>query len=250
MFANFPKVFLVIPCYNEEKRLQIEAFATVLAEWNWLELCFVDDGSSDGTAELIKTNLSQHTGVHLITNPSNIGKAGSVRAGINYGLKESNAELFGYWDADLATPFSELTGMVDKFSTNPQAMLVMGSRIKTLGKNISRKRSRHYIGRVFATLACTILQVAIYDTQCGAKLFTREFAEITFAAPLSTGWCFDIELLIRLQQHFKDPKVIYKLVVEQPLNTWVDIEGSKIRTSHFIGIARDMFRLFILSRFN
>ncbi len=244
---NANNLWLVIPCYNEESRLQINNFTDAVSKFSWLNLCFVDDGSTDKTLNILN-KMNNFDRINIISNPQNMGKAESVRAGILRGIDATNYNLFGYWDADLATPFSELEPMYNQLLLENKIMLIMGARIKILGNNIIRKKTRHYLGRFFATLACIILDVAIYDTQCGAKIFTSEFAEICFKDKLISNWCFDIELLIRLQEHYNNKKILEKKVIEYPLNTWVDVEGSKIKLSHFYRIGKDLVKLLIMNR--
>ena len=241
-------LWLVIPCYNEESRLQIRKFTDAVSKFSWLNLCFVDDGSNDKTLEILD-GIKGFDRINIISNPQNMGKAESVRAGILHGINTTNYNLFGYWDADLATPFTELEPMYNQILLKNEIMLVMGARVKILGKDIIRKKTRHYLGRFFATLACIILDVAIYDTQCGAKIFTREFAKIGCTDKLITNWCFDIELLIRLQKYYDSKKIIEKKVIEYPLNTWIDVDGSKIKLSHFYRIGKDLLKLLIMNRF-
>jgi hypothetical protein len=112
---------------------------------------------------------------------ANGGKADAVRQGVLHAVRTGSSALIGYWDADLSTPLEELQGMLAVFERQPAARLVMGSRVRRLGSNIRRRAVRRLLGRIFSALASQILDLPIYDSQCGAKLFRREIAETVFA---------------------------------------------------------------------
>ena len=111
----------------------------------------------------------------------NQGKAEAVRQGIKTLLKTHKLKFVGYWDADLATPLSTILEFIEKFQSSRALVAVCGSRILRLGASIQRLVFRHYLGRVFATVASNILNILVYDTQCGAKLFRTEHAELIFS---------------------------------------------------------------------
>ncbi len=243
------KVWLVVPCYNEEKRLDVEAFSEALHTYDWLRLCFVNDCSSDATLEVLdRINDSAGERVCVISNKENSGKAESVRAGILQGLQSSECEIFGFWDADLATPFPELEVMYTQLTADQNIVGVIASRVSMLGRKICRHSSRHYFGRFFATFASIILQVPVYDTQCGAKIFRRSFVSVVFNDKFRTGWCFDIEILLRYKFASAQSDILEKSIAEYPLREWVDVDGSKVKFSHLFSVALDMLRLFVSSR--
>ena len=103
----------------------------------------------------------------------------------------------GYWDADLATPLSKIPEFIGKFQSSRALVAVCASRILRLGASVHRSVFRHYFGRVFAMVASNILNILIYDTQCGAKLFRTEHAELIFYEHFISRWVFDVELFAR-----------------------------------------------------
>ena len=101
--------------------------------------------------------------------PVNVGKAEAVRTGLLRCLADG-AEITGYFDADLATPPEEMIRLVRTLQER-EATVALAARVALLGTRIERSHLRHYLGRVFATIASLILRIRVYDTQCGAKAF-------------------------------------------------------------------------------
>ena len=160
--------------------------------------CFVDDGSTDGTKNIlddfVKKNPERAQAVFLHYNQ---GKAEAVRQGITSLLKTQKFQFVGNWDADLATPLSTIPEFIEKFQSSRALVAVSGSRILRLGSSIHRSVFRHYFGRVFAMVASNILNILVYDTQCGAKLFRTEHAGLIFSEHFISRWFFDVELFAR-----------------------------------------------------
>jgi dolichyl-phosphate beta-glucosyltransferase len=233
---------LVIPCYNEAARLDIDAFTTFARTRPDVELLFVDDGSTDGTAAILRDLAATSNGrIHATMLPRNVGKAGAVYHGIATALRQQ-PELIGYWDSDLATPLAALDEFIDVLDANPQIDIVMGARVKLLGRQVDRRALRHYAGRVFATAAALALGVEVYDTQCGAKIFrvTAAVKQI-FATPFRSRWVFDVELLARYTTAAGGDAAVR--IYELPLKTWTDVAGSKVRAWHILRATWDMVRI-------
>ena len=236
-------VCLVIPCYNEARRLPTREILDFLTTNPWLTVCLVDDGSSDGTREVLKAlNRERPDRVMVLPVEVNGGKAEAVRQGVLHVSRASRSELIGYWDADLSTPLSELAGMISVFEHQPASRFVMGSRVRRLGSKIKRRAIRRYLGRVFSTLASVILDLPIYDSQCGAKLFRRELAEVLFAERFMTRWLFDVEILARLIGQFGQEEV-RRTTVEVPLSAWREVGGSKLRVAHMLEAPFELLKI-------
>jgi glycosyltransferase involved in cell wall biosynthesis len=228
------RIGVVVPCFNEAKRLSFERFRAELDSMPPLEFIFVDDGSTDATAELLSSfRASLGERVHVLGLAHNAGKAEAVRRGVMYAL-DAEFELIGYWDADLATPLRYI-GLFAKLLENSDTMIVVGSRVQLLGRHVERAPLRHYLGRGFASLAALVLDLPIYDTQCGAKLFrSSDVMRAAFGRPFSLNWAFDVELLLRLleQQTQGQPIDLRRQCIEYPLEEWIDRGGSKLRANH------------------
>ena len=238
---------IIIPCYNEESRLDVDGFRSFIASSHDIRFLFVNDGSTDTTPQVLEGLKSfDPTKFAVLNLPQNRGKAEAVRQGI-LAAAESHSNYVGFWDADLATPLDTIPQFMDLAESRPELQIVIGSRVKLLGRKIERRRSRHYIGRVFATVVSTILDLEVYDTQCGAKLF-RASPEMysLFKQPFSSRWIFDVEILARLIQarrgnQFPQPE---QVIYEFPLLEWRDVPGSKLGYGDFILAGWELARIY------
>jgi dolichyl-phosphate beta-glucosyltransferase len=221
----------VVPCYNEAARLEVPRFLEFAGASRDVGLLFVDDGSTDRTSEVL-TGLVREVPhrIRAIRLGENQGKAGAVRAGMLVALA-GEPVFVGFWDADLATPLPAVERFVTALDAHPELVGAIGARVRLLGTSIERSAVRHYLGRVFATCASIVLRLAVYDTQCGAKLFRNgPLLRAAIGMPFRSRWAFDVELLARLQQAAlrRGPRSADDLVIELPLEEWHDVRGSKL----------------------
>lgn len=241
-----PRVLLVVPCFNEERRLAAHAYRAFAARHPDVGFLFVDDGSQDGTAKVLDAMCGElGGGSEVLRLARNSGKAEAVRLGILHALERS-PEHVGYWDADLATPLDELPNLMAALDAHPDAVLASGARVRLLGTAIERLPARHYLGRLFATAASLLLRAPVYDTQCGAKLFrTRAGIRELFREPFSTDWLFDLEILARLKRLGGTPTDLGRVVREVPLRSWQDVAGSKLRARDYLRVGPDLLRIYL-----
>lgn len=232
---------VVIPCYNERDRLDIDALADFLSMEPAFDLLLVDDGSRDDTAGLLREFAAACPDrVEALILSPNGGKAEAVRRGMLQALER--AQIVGFLDADLATPLDQLPILHDVLIKRPAVDWVFGSRVKLMGRTIDRRLRRHLLGRAFATAVSITLQLPVYDTQCGAKLFrvTPDLADV-LDAPFHSRWIFDVELIERLIANAggsREPA--RRRIVEVPLDRWTDIPGSKVSAGAFVLAAREL----------
>lgn len=220
---------VVVPCYDEAPRFDVDAFVGLAAKVD--RLILVDDGSTDGTLQLLgEVAQLAGDGVTVLRLARNGGKAEAVRAGMNAAL-DAGAEVVAYFDADLATPVDELLRLIEALVADAARSVVLASRVGLLGHAIERRMTRHYLGRLYATAASVTLGVPVYDTQCGAKVFRDAPAlRAALADPFPDQWAFDVELLARLLHPAGGvAPLAADEIVEVPLRAWRDVAGSKVR---------------------
>ncbi|MBN1653986.1 MAG: glycosyltransferase [Deltaproteobacteria bacterium] len=243
-----PKTIVVVPCFNEAHRLQVQTFQAFCEAYSTVRFVFVNDGSTDATLDLLRALQEKDPFRFLLVDQQpNQGKAAAVRSGMLEAFREK-PHYAGYWDADLATPLDEIPRFVELLEERAECEVVFGSRVKLLGRSIRRNPVRHYLGRVFATVVSASLKLPIYDTQCGAKMF-RVSPEIErlFGEPFCAGWIFDVEIIARLIQARRGTDLAQpdRAIYEYPLNQWHDIVGSKVRASDFL---RAIFEIGLIYR--
>jgi glycosyltransferase involved in cell wall biosynthesis len=239
-------VSLIVPCHNEARRLNTDSFRGFLEAESATRILFVDDGSHDETYHVLERICSGYEPrAGILRCQQNRGKAEAVRHGVTYALENWRTKMIGYWDADLATPLASVSRFRRVLEEQPDLDMVFGSRVKLLGRHIERRAVRHYLGRVFATAVSVMLKLPIYDTQCGAKLFrvNPEFTRV-FSSPFLSKWVFDVEILARYLQFYSgDTKRLERAIYEYPLETWIDMAGSKVRPKDFVTALIDVARI-------
>jgi dolichyl-phosphate beta-glucosyltransferase len=261
---------LVVPCYNEELRLPEDEYVGWLAGAAGpanVRLLFVDDGSRDGTVRVLRRicDAAPAGRASVLTLGANQGKAEAVRRGLLQAIAEGGADdLVGFWDSDLATPLEAAPHLAAVLHGNARLQMVFAARVALLGRQIQRSPIRHYLGRVFATLASLSLDLAIYDTQCGAKVF-RVSPELrtVVATPFLTRWVFDCEMLARYAALLAgrgapsgaseaptsgryaepSPHTLDGIIYEFPLEKWVDVAGSKVKPWDILRMAAGLVRI-------
>jgi dolichyl-phosphate beta-glucosyltransferase len=235
------KLLLVIPFYNEAGRMAAADYAVAFRQYPNYDFLLVNDCSTDATASILDDFAKANVNVSVKHLAVNSGKAGAIRQAV-LAAAPHNYTYIGYIDADLATPIEEIAKMKAFADQAPAYHFIMGSRIKKMGSTITRYASRHYFGRVFATIVSTfILKTPVYDSQCGAKIIRKDLAVKLFEEPFITRWLFDIELLLRYR---KMEEGYAGGVYEYSLATWTEKGGSKISVSDLLGFPLQLIKIY------
>ncbi len=190
MPQNNPYLSIIIPAYNEEKRIgdSLDKILKFLAGFDYtFEIIVVDDGSSDGTSDIVN---KYGNNIHLISQPGNMGKGAAVRAG----MLAAKGELRVFSDADLSTPIHELNKVIPII--NEGYDIFIGSRALDYSSIKEHQPFyREFMGKTFNKIVQALVIKGIKDTQCGFKAFTKEASETVFRQAKIDGFGFDVEIL-------------------------------------------------------
>jgi CheY-like chemotaxis protein len=220
-------VGVVIPCYNEEERLFSKEFTNYIDKNSGYHLCFVNDGSTDKTLEVLQNlRKGREDFITVYDCEKNGGKAEAVRLGMLHMAKKEDLDFIGFLDADLSTDLADFDDLV-KTIENSDYKIVSGSRISRMGANITKESARKVISLTINYIIRKILSMDIKDTQCGAKIFSKDVINIAFSEKFVTQWIFDVEIFKRMSQHYGLPNV-KTMLCEQPLKRWIHADGSKL----------------------
>jgi dolichyl-phosphate beta-glucosyltransferase len=186
---------IVIPAYNEARRLPayLDEVARYFEERGQPhEILVVDDGSQDETAAVATAAAAAYPAIRVLGSAINQGKGGAVRRGM---LAATGARRL-FTDADGATRIEELRRLEPHLAAG--AEVVIGSRaLSDPGVVVRARPHRLAAGRLFAHVVALAGLPGIADTQCGFKAFTACAARRLFSALVTTGFAFDVELLLR-----------------------------------------------------
>ena len=220
-------VGVVIPCYNEADRLLSADFKNFVEKHLGYHLCFVNDGSSDNTLEVLKElQKGNEKGISVFNCEVNGGKAEAVRRGIAHLSQDPQFDFIGYLDADLSTDLSDFDSLVNTLAESDYK-IVSGSRIARMGANITKESARKIISKTINLIIRKILGMNFKDTQCGAKVMKKEIALNMFNQKFLTRWLFDVEIFMRMRRHYGKHKA-QEYICEQPLKRWIHADGSKL----------------------
>lgn len=190
---------IVIPAYNEEKRILIALEQTIalLQQRTWsCELLVVDDGSTDRTAARIAEYAREHPQVRCVQNDRNRGKGYSVQRGV----AEARGRYIGFMDGDYKTDIAALDEVMPLLAAGWDG--VIGDRTLSATEFVvERRRYRQWGSAVFSWLSRVLMGLGEFgDTQCGFKFFQAAVVRDLCARQQTAGFMFDVELLLLARQ--------------------------------------------------
>jgi len=228
----------VVPCFNEQQRINprewLKFFDSIKAN-----LVFVNDGSTDKTQKILEEiSRVRSRNIKVVELSKNSGKAEAVRKGLQEALNLfGDTRWIGYLDADAPYMSNDVIRML-KLSQELDVDIVMGSRVRLLGRSINRTPYRHFMGRLVASYLGKGKSDFPYDSQCGLKMFrvSNHLREVIIS-PFESRWFVDIELIIRLKERTK------VTIIEEPLQYWTDSGGSHIGLKSYGKILRELIKI-------
>ena len=229
-----PKLSVVIPCYNEEKRL-VQGFSHFYnflksQNYSW-EIILVNDGSVDKTSQIMKNLVKSKKEVKIISYQKNQGKGYAIVQGI----LQANGKYILFSDIDHSVPIETIANFFNQFEKGFK--VVIGSRrIKGAKILIHQNPLREFLGRGFTVLVNIAVGFRIHDATCGFKAFENKIAKKIFAKINVYDWAFDAEILFLCKK--------YNLKIAQVPVTWSDVKGSKVSLKKdIVGSLMGLFKI-------
>lgn len=202
MSGHVPELSIVIPAYNEEKRLPrtLAQLRGYFAREQWaatdLEILVVDDGSIDGTVKVVEEWARQMPSLRVVRNAENRGKGYSVR----HGMLEARGRIALFTDADLSSPIEESPKLLAAIAAGND--VAIGSRALDRSLiEIHQSPYRELAGIIFNGFVRLFTGLPFHDTQCGFKAFVREPSRVIFEQQRIEGFGFDPEVLFLAKRH-------------------------------------------------
>jgi dolichyl-phosphate beta-glucosyltransferase len=213
-----PEISIIIPAYNEALRLpatldRVEGYLATAG--TPAEVIVVDDGSRDGTAEIVRQRAARWPQLRLVAAEHNGGKGAAVRLG----MAAARGRFRVFSDADLSVPIDDLEKLLRPLRGG--AGVAIASRgLRDSQVELHQPWYRETMGKIFNRLVRIFVFGGVADTQCGFKAFTAEVADRVFPSLQTRGFGFDVEVLYRAK------RAGYR-IVEVPTR-WINSPQSRV----------------------
>ncbi|MBI1749349.1 MAG: glycosyltransferase family 2 protein [Acidobacteria bacterium] len=224
-----PTISIVIPAYNEERRLprSLERICAYLKNRGWDgEVIVVDDGSTDRTAQIVTEWQKQIPTLRLVQNGENRGKGFSVR----HGMLEARARIAIFTDADLSSPIEEADKLLGVMGGGRYDVAIGSRGVDPRLITVHQSRFREVAGIIFNKMVRLVTGLKFMDTQCGFKAFVVGKMKPVFEQQRIEGFGFDPEILFLAKLHGLR-------IVEVPVR-WSHDADTRVR------VLRDSLRMF------
>ena len=213
-----PKLSIVIPAYNEEKRIsktldEYCKFFNKIYKDNF-EIRIILNGCKDNTLDVVRNTAKMYKQIKYTDIKEAIGKGGSVIEG----FKQAEGELIGFVDADNSTKaeyFYDLVKNINEYDCAIASRWIEGAKV-----NPPQPLKRRIASRTFNALVRILFNINVYDSQCGAKLFKKQAIKEIIPSLGITRWAFDVDLLYQLKKR-------KRTILEIP-TIWSDTLGSNL----------------------
>jgi len=233
---NQPYLSVIIPAYNEEKRIS----KTLLAAEQYLqkqnfsyEILVVSDGSADKTGEVVASFEKRINGLRLLDNKENHGKGWVVRQA----MLEAKGQVRLFMDADNATTLDHFDKMKPYFDEGSD--VVIGTRDSKDAKGAKQAVTQPWLKRQLGNASNILIQIfavwGIWDTQCGFKAFSAAAAQDLFSKTKIDRWGFDIEVLALAR------KLKYKISIIPTY--WINDPNSKVSLGGYVRTFKELFQI-------
>jgi len=241
--VNANNALLVVPAFNEEKRLQPTNFLRLCRE-SELDILFIDDGSTDQTVEILKSLSSTSPKIKFLSLEYNSGKGNAVWFGFRKGT-ELGYSYIGFVDSDSSCCSKDIINGLNLILSDPDLSVVSGARVLLVGSNIQRSNFRKWISRIMATVLSIITKIDFYDPQSPCKWYRvdNQFKAVVGKNP-QTKWFAELELVMRLRPLRSTPLKIQEFA----LSEWSDVANSKLSILHFPSVIKQLYTLLRISR--
>jgi dolichyl-phosphate beta-glucosyltransferase len=230
-----PTVSIVIPAYNEAKRISqtLQAIRDYIERNECkAEVIVVNDGSSDQTIAVVEEYVRRWAALRLIQNPGNRGKGFSVRNG----ALQARGQVILFTDADLSAPIAEMPRLLEPILQKGYDVTFGSRAVNRSLIGIHQSLLRETSGRIFNLFVQALINLPFKDTQCGFKAFRREAAVPVFQRQTIMGFGFDPEILYIAKKRGLR-------LLEVPVR-WNHVEGTTVRFfSDPCNMFMDLFRI-------
>lgn len=230
--SSAPALSVVLPAYNEEKRLgpTLERIQAYFAAVNYsYEVVVVDDGSTDDTAALAENYAAHWPALRVLRNGRNRGKGYTVRHGM---LKAAGKDLL-FSDADLSTPIEEVAPLREAVVTGGADVAIASRALPESNLAVRQPWYREAMGRTFNKFVQLLAVPGIVDTQCGFKYFRGEVGRHLFSLQRLEGFAFDAEVLCLARR--------FGYTIREVPVTWIDSPDSRVHpVKHSLLMLREL----------